>query len=259
MQPTNYQQEAANVVHPLSNTAADYTVGGLFGWCSTACTQQGVSGQLAAADKIREESCQFQKLPHHHQTSWAATWLWGPAPPPERAKQVLPWCGPQCQDWSRLGHLGQPAACPCGCWCICAGWLLFSCRDSLVVSLRWALMAWTPQAGPRPLSLGVSLSACSFTFEVLLCLFYPLANHVTVICSSLGQKLFFSTFFAQLLLQQDCNLNQYSSKVINKLSTKGNCILGGCNIPCSGLPVCFPRARGHVDWTPKWLAQTFKH
>lgn len=51
------------------------------------------------ADRIGEEPCEFQELPHHHQTSRAAPWLWGPAPPPERAKQVLPWRGPECQHW----------------------------------------------------------------------------------------------------------------------------------------------------------------
>lgn len=79
-----------------------------------------------SSDKPQGESCHFQKLPHHHQTSRAATWLWAlRLPPPERAKQVPPWRGPQCQHRSHPGHLGQPAACPRGCCCISVGWLLF--------------------------------------------------------------------------------------------------------------------------------------
>lgn len=82
---------------------------------------------------------------------------------------------------------------------------------------------------PMATELG-HFSACSFPFQLLLCLFDPLANHVIVICHSLGQKLFFSEFLAQPLPQQDCNFSQHSSNVINRLCTKGNCILGGCDL-----------------------------
>lgn len=99
---------------------------------------------------------------------------------------------------------------------------------------------------PMATELG-RFSACSFPFQLLLCLFYPLANHVIVICHSVGQKLFLSEFFSRPLPQQDCNFSQHSSNVINRLCTKGNCILGGCDICSSGQPMCFPRARGHVD------------
>lgn len=46
-------------IHPLSGTA-DYTMGGLFGWCSTACSQQRAFGQLTAADKIWDEWGSFR-------------------------------------------------------------------------------------------------------------------------------------------------------------------------------------------------------
>lgn len=41
-----------------------------------------------SSDKPQGESCHFQKLPHHHQTSRAATWLWGPAPAASGASQT---------------------------------------------------------------------------------------------------------------------------------------------------------------------------
>lgn len=96
------------------------------------------------------------------------------------------------------------------------GGCFFSCRVSLAVSLLWTPVAQTPR-GPRPLSWGDSTSAFSLAFQVLFC---PLVSCVIVICSSLGQKLFFRMFFARLPLQQDCSLNQCSSNVINKLLHK---------------------------------------
>lgn len=230
-------------------------MGGLVDQCSTACSQQRASGQLAVAVKIREELCQFQELPHHHQTSWAAPWLWSPAPPPERAKRVLPWRGPQWQDWLCLERLGQPTACPWMLLHLCWVAVLLMPRPTgglLLGSSGLNTTCW-------PMATELGHFSASFPFQLLLCLFYPLANNVIVICHSLGQKLFFSEFFAQPLLQQDCNFSQHSSNVINRLCTKGNCILGGCDIRSSGQPMCFPRERGHVDWSPKWLARTFKH
>lgn len=78
-------------------------------------------------------------------------------------------------------------------------------------------MAPTPQ-GHR--AGGILPLQSSFTFQVLPCLFCPLGSCVTLTCSSLGRKLFFRMFFARLLLQQDCSLNQCSSNVINKLLHK---------------------------------------
>lgn len=170
--------------------------------------------------------------------------LWGPAPPPEPDKRVLSWCGPQCQDWSCLGRLGQLIACP---WMpLHPCWVAVLLMPTLTAALLLGTDGLSTTCWPMATELG-HFSACSFPFQLLLCLFYPLTNHVIVICHSLGQKLFFSEFFAQPLVQQNCNFSQHSRTVINRLCTKGNCILGGRGICSSGQPMCFPRARGHVD------------
>lgn len=188
---------------------------------SSSSAPQPAAGRehSGSSDKPQGESCHFQKLPHHHQTSRAATWLWGPAPAASGASQTG-----STMAWSAVPAPITPRA--FGTACCMPSWMLlhlcwvaafFSCRVSLVVSLLWTPVARTPQAGPRPLSLGGSTSAHPLAFHALFC---PLVSCVIAICSSLGQKLFSRMFFARLPLQQDCNLNQRSSNVIKKLLHK---------------------------------------
>lgn len=57
---------------------------------SSSSAPQPAAGRehSGSSDKPQGESCHFQKLPHHHQTSRAATWLWGPAPAASGASQT---------------------------------------------------------------------------------------------------------------------------------------------------------------------------
>lgn len=111
---------AEDALCPPASPAADCTTEGLLKQRSATCSRQRALGQL------RQTSGRVVPLP---ETTRPAEQLPGSGalrlPPPEQAKQVPPWRGPQCQHRSHPGHLGQPAACPRGCCCISVGWLLF--------------------------------------------------------------------------------------------------------------------------------------
>jgi len=147
MQPTNYQQGAANAIHPLPSTAAHCTVGGLFGCCSTACRRQKASRWQT---KFRKSRASFR---NSHITTRPAEQLPGSGALHCLQSESNRFCRGVVHSartdhtsgiWDSLLHALMHAEMPLvrarEASCICAGWLLFSCQDSLVVSLCWAPM-----------------------------------------------------------------------------------------------------------------------
>lgn len=207
---------AEDALCPPARPAGDCTTEGLFRQRSATCSRQRALGQL------RQTSGRVVPLPET------------PTSPPDQPSSYLALgpCACRLRSEPNRFHHGVVRSASTdhtpGIWdsllhalvdvvASLLGGCFFSCRVSLVVSLLWTPVARTPQAGPRPLSLGGSTSAHPLAFHALFC---PLVSCVIAICSSLGQKLFSRMFFARLPLQQDCNLNQRSSNVIKKLLHK---------------------------------------